>query len=210
MKNLFIGGSSDIAKKVAKKLTYVESISRKKSVIYNKNYVVKSYTNKNLNKIFTKFNIKFDNIVIFNGYFSNSFISNYNEKDFNESFNINFKTPITLATLSINSKILNKNSCIFFISSIAAETNQIGNAFYSISKNCLNFAAKILGNEQKKRGIRVNSISLGLVKNKMGKSVLGIKFKKKGSNYLKNDKFFKKLIKIIKNKKFNLKKIIIK
>ena len=210
MKNLFIGGSSDIAKKVAKKLTYVESISRKKSVIYNKNYVVKSYTNKNLNKIFTKFNIKFDNIVIFNGYFSNSFISNYNEKDFNESFNINFKTPITLATLSINSKILNKNSCIFFISSIAAETNQIGNAFYSISKNCLNFAAKILGNEQKKRGIRVNSISLGIVKNKMGKSVLGIKFKKKGSNYLKNDKFVKKLIKIIKNKKFNLKKIIIK
>ena len=210
MKNLFIGGSSDIAKKVAKKLTYVESISRKKSVIYNKNYVVKSYTNKNLNKIFTKFNIKFDNIVIFNGYFSNSFISNYNEKDFNESFNINFKTPITLATLSINSKILNKNSCIFFISSIAAETNQIGNAFYSISKNCLNFAAKILGNEQKKRGIRVNSISLGLVKNKMGKSVLGIKFKKKGSNYLKNDKFVKQLIKIIKNKKFNLKKIIIK
>lgn len=210
MKNLFIGGSSDIAKKVAKKLTYVESISRKKSVIYNKNYVVKSYTKKNLHKIFTKFNIKFDNIVIFNGYFSNSFISNYNEKDFNESFNINFKTPITLATLSINSKILNKNSCIFFISSIAAETNQIGNAFYSISKNCLNFAAKILGNEQKKRGIRVNSISLGLVKNKMGKSVLGIKFKKKGSNYLKNDKFVKQLIKIIKNKKFNLKKIIIK
>jgi short-subunit dehydrogenase len=210
MKNLFIGGSSDIAKKVAKKLTYVESISRKKSIIYNKNYVVKSYTNKNLNKIFAKFNIKFDNIVIFNGYFSNSFISNYNEKDFNESFNINFKTPITLATLSINSKILNKNGCIFFISSIAAETNQIGNAFYSISKNCLNFAAKILGNEQKKRGIRVNSISLGIVKNKMGKSVLGIKFKKKGSNYLKNDKFVKKLIKIIKNKKFNLKKIIIK
>ena len=51
MKNLFIGGSSDIAKKVAKKLTYVESISRKKSVIYNKNYVVKSYTKKNLHKI---------------------------------------------------------------------------------------------------------------------------------------------------------------
>ena len=210
MKNLFIGGSSDIAKKIAKKLTSVENISRKKSALYNKNYIIKSYTKKNINKIFKRPNKKFDNIIIFNGYFSNSFISNYNEKDFNLSFNINFKIPITLAVLSINNRILNKNGCIFFISSIAAETNQIGNAFYSISKNCLNFAAKILGNEQKKRGIRINSILLGIVKNKMGRSVLGMKLKSKNSFYLNNDKFINQLIKVIKNKKINLKKIIIK
>jgi len=210
MKNLFIGGSSDIAKKIAKKLTSVENISRKKSALYNKNYIIKSYTKKNINKIFKRPNKKFDNIIVFNGYFSNSFISNYNEKDFNLSFNINFKIPITLAVLSINNRILNKNGCIFFISSIAAETNQIGNAFYSISKNCLNFAAKILGNEQKKRGIRINSILLGIVKNKMGRSVLGMKLKSKNSFYLNNDKFINQLIKVIKNKKINLKKIIIK
>ena len=167
MQNLFIGGSSEIAKKIAKKLISVENISRKKSSIYSKNYLVKNYSSKNLQLILKKINKKFDNIVIFNGYFSNSFITNYNEKDFNNSFNINFKIPIAVATLSINKKILNPNGGIFFISSIAAETSQMGNAFYSIAKNSLNFAAEILGKEQKKRGIRINTISLGLIKNKM-------------------------------------------
>ena len=134
----------------------------------------------------------------------------WNEKDFNNSFNINFKIPIAVATLSINKKILNPNGGIFFISSIAAETSQMGNAFYSIAKNSLNFAAEILGKEQKKRRIRINTISLGLIKNKMGKSVLGVKLKNKNSFYLNDNKFTKQIIKIIKNKKINLKKIIIK
>ena len=210
MQNLFIGGSSEIAKKIAKKLISVENISRKKSSIYSKNYLVKNYSSKNLQLILKKINKKFDNIVIFNGYFSNSFITNYNEKDFNNSFNINFKIPIAVATLSINKKILNTNGGIFFISSIAAETSQMGNAFYSIAKNSLNFAAEILGKEQKKRGIRINTISLGLIKNKMGKSVLGVKLKNKNSFYLNDNKFTKQIIRIIKNKKINLKKIIIK
>ena len=210
MKNLFIGGTSEIAKKIAKKLISVENISRKKSAIYSKNYIVKNYSSKNLQLILKKINKKFDNIVIFNGYFSNSFITNYNEKDFNNSFNINFKIPIAVATLSINKKILNPNGGIFFISSIAAETSQMGNAFYSIAKNSLNFAAEILGKEQKKRRIRINTISLGLIKNKMGKSVLGVKLKNKKSFYLNDNKFTKQIIKIIKNKKINLKKIIIK
>ena len=48
MQNLFVGGSSEIAKKIAKKLISVENISRKKSPIYSKNYIVKNYSSKNL------------------------------------------------------------------------------------------------------------------------------------------------------------------
>jgi len=210
MKNLFVGGSSEIAKKIAKKLKFTESVSRTKVSIYNKNYLIKNYSKNNIIKIFKKINKKFDNIIIFNGYFSNSFITNYDEKKFNNSFNINFKTQIYIAYLAINKKIINTNGAIFFISSIAAESSKTGNAFYSISKNCLNFAAKILGEEQKKRGVRINIISIGLVKNKMGKSVWTIKIKNNKSIYLNNNKLISQMIKIIKNKNINLKKIIIK
>ncbi len=209
MENLFIGGSSDVAKKIAKKLKLVESISRKKSLVYNKNYLLKNYSQKQLQLTIKNIKKKFDNVVIFNGSFSNSFITNYNEKDFDNSFKINFKIPITIATMLINKKILNINAGIFFISSIAAEKNQIGNAFYSIAKKSLNFAAELLSKEQKKRGVRINSISLGLVKNKMGKSVLGAKIKKKKISYLNEKNFTNKIIKIIKNKNINQKKIII-
>ena len=54
MQNLFIGGSSEIAKKIAKKLISVENISRKKSAIYSKNYIVKNYSSKNLQLILKK------------------------------------------------------------------------------------------------------------------------------------------------------------
>ena len=91
---------------------------------------------------------------------------------------------------------------------IAAESSKIGNAYYSLSKNCLNLAAKIIGREQKKRGIRVNVISLGLVKNKMGISTL--LNKKNSKNYLNDKKYIKQILSILKDKKLNLKKILIK
>ena len=51
---------------------------------------------------------------------------------------------------------------------MAAIKPEIGNAYYALSKNALNFASKILYLEQKKRSIRVNTVLLGLIKNKMG------------------------------------------
>ena len=77
-----------------------------------------------------------------------------------------------------------------------------------MAKNCLNFAAKILGKEQKKRGIRVNVISLGLVNNKMGKSTLFNKINKK--KFLDSKKYIDLILTKLKDKKVNLKKILIK
>jgi len=210
MKILFFGGSSDIAVRLAKKIKNVENISRSKSKIYKENYLLKSYTQKNIRNVIKKINIKYDNILIFNGKFSSSFLTNYIEKDFEKIFSQNFKTPLLIAQQSLENKILNKGASIFFISSIAAETDEPGNAYYSIAKNSLNFAAKILGNEQKKRGLRVNVISLGVVNNQMGKKAINTNLTGVKKNIYKNDSYLKEIIKIIKNKKINLKKIIIR
>ena len=210
MKILFFGGSSDVAIKLAKKIKNVESISRSKSKIYKENYLLKNYTQKNIQKVIKKINKKFDNIIIFNGNFSPSFLTNYVEKNFEKIFNQNFKIPLLIAQKSIENKILNKGASIYFISSIAAETAEVGNAYYSIAKNSLNFAANILGNEQKKRDLRINVISLGMVNNEMGKKAINVNLtgiKKK--NYMK-ESYLNEIIRALKNKKINLQKIIIK
>lgn len=210
MKVLFFGGSSNIAIKLAKKIRNVENVSRSQSKVYKKNYLLKKYTKNNIQNIIKKINKKFDNVLIFNGSFSSSFLTSYIEKDFEKIFNQNFKIPLLIANKSLEGKILNKGASIYFISSIAAENYESGNAYYSISKNCLNFAAKILGNEQKNRGMRVNVISLGAVNNEMGKKAINISLNKIKKNVYKDDSYLKKIIKIIKNKKINLRKIIIK
>ena len=210
MKNLFFGGSSEIALKLADKIKNVENIARSKSKLYSKNHVVKNYNKLEVEKILKRINKKFDNMAIFNGSFSGSFLSNFSEKEFDEIFNINFKIPILIAQLAIENKVINNNGSIFFISSVAGESSKTGNAYYSIAKNSLNFAAKILGNEQRKRGVRVNVITLGIVQNKMGQKALNINVNKKKVIIYKNDKFLNKIFNIFNNKNLNLKKIIIK
>ena len=209
MKILFFGGSSEIAVKLAKKIKNVDSASRSSNINYKKNYIIKNYNKNNLTKVFKKIKKKYDIILIFNGIYSFSTLSNFDEKDFDKTFNLNFKIPILIAREIVNYKILQNNGSIFFISSIAAEQKHSGNAYYSIAKNSLNFASKILAEEQKNRGLRINVLSLGLVNNKMGKLAKNVSIKKNSLNFYKNETFLKKIVTIIKNKKINSKKIII-
>ena len=78
-------------------------------------------------------------------------------------------------------------------------------ASYSVSKNALNFSAKILSNEQNKRNIRVNTISLGLIKNQMGIKVKKITNTKKKFVSIKD--VIKKIKIILKNNRINKKNI---
>ena len=123
MKNLFFGGSSEIAIKIAKKIKNTNNISRSKSKVYLKNYLIKNYNSDNIKKVLKIINNKFDNIVIFNGAFSGSFLTNYEEKEFNRIFTLNFKIPMLIAQLSLKQKIINKNGAIFFISSLLSQCN---------------------------------------------------------------------------------------
>ena len=129
----------------------------------------------------------------------------FNRKNFINDFEINFLIPMEISTFVIQKNILKKNGAIYFISSIAANEDKIGNASYSISKNALNFSSKILSNEQKKRNIRVNSITLGLIENKMGIKVK--KITNTNKKFMSLNNVMKKFKIILKNKNIN-KKII--
>ena len=206
MSNLFFGGSSDIALKIAKNLKSTDAVSSKKvDNSYRKVFEVKNYNYSNLNKLEGEFTEKYNNILIFNGLYSSSFLSLFNRKNFIRDFEINFLIPIEISNFIIKKKILKKNGAIYFISSIAASENLIGNANYSISKNALNFSAKILSNEQNKRNIRVNTISLGLIKNQMGIKVR--KMTNTNKKFVSIKDVIKKIKIILKNNRINKKNI---
>ena len=200
MKNLFVGGSSELAIQIAKNIPNTYNLSRKKNKFYSKNFIVKSYLVHELKKVFKKLlKFKFNNILIFNGYFIPSTLSNFCEDDLNKMVNINIKIPLIISKLCLENKIIENNGCIYFISSLAAKKPAIGNALYAITKNSLNFANKILHLEQKKRSIRFNIISFGIIKNKMRKYLIN------SIPMLKNDKQQFSKLNIIKNK---IKKIL--
>ena len=172
-KVLFVGGGSEIALKILNKLrkNYIYNLSRKKNKLYKENYIIKSYSNSNLDKKFKSINQNFDFVFIFNGNFEFSTLSFLNEKKFLNLLNINLLVPIRIVNKLITNKLLNNNSKVFFLSSKAANYAEIGNAYYSISKNSLNFASKILNKENKKKKIKFITISAGVIESKMGKKV---------------------------------------
>jgi NAD(P)-dependent dehydrogenase (short-subunit alcohol dehydrogenase family) len=212
MDNLFIGGSSQIAIEIAKSFKNSFSLSRKKNSAYKKSVVIKKYNKKEIIKGLKKFNKKFDNILIFNGFFRPSLLTKYDETLFNKIINTNLKLPLLICKIILEEKILNFNSSIYFISSLAALKPMIGNAYYAISKNSLNFSCKILSLEQKKRGIRFNTISFGLIKNRMGYNLLNeLPIIKKNQILFSNIKKIKKeMSKILNSKNFNGKNFILK
>mgnify|MGYP001459421381 FL=1 len=206
MKNLFIGGASEIALELSKYLKDTDSVTSKTiKNSYRKNFKIKNYNIKNINNLQKKIIEKYDNVVIFNGFYSSSFLSMFQRKNFLKDFEINFLIPIEFSNFVLQRNILKKGGAIYFISSLAASEDLIGNAVYSISKNAINISAKILSNEQKRRNIRVNVISLGLIKNSMGLKVK--KLTNTDKKYISLNVVAKKIKNILKNKKINKKNI---
>ena len=212
MKNLFIGGSSELATQIAKNISDTYNLSRKKNKFYSKNFIVKNYSEYELKRVLKKLlKFKFNNILIFNGYFMPSTLSSFDERDLNKMININLKTPLIISKLCLENKIIENNGCIYFISSLAAKKPAIGNALYAITKNSLNFANKIFYLEQKKRNIRFNTISFGIIKNKMGKYLINTipMLRNNKKKFSKLSIIKDKIKKILRSKKFNGKNIYI-
>lgn len=69
----------------------------------------------------------------------------------------------------------------------------------------MNFSAKILSNEQKNRNVRINSISLGLIKNDMGVKAKNLTNTKK--KFISINTISKKINLILNNKTINKKNI---
>ena len=206
MNNLFFGGSSDLALELSNKIKFTDAVSQKKITgKYRKTFQVNDYSNISLRKIKKDIDQKYDNILIFNGYYSASFLSIFNSKKFFDAYKINFIKPIEIAVFVLKNNLLKKGGSIFFFSSAAANEDLIGNAFYSIAKNSLNLSSKILSNEQKERGVRINTISLGLIKNDMGIKAKNLTNSNK--KFLSTNMVLKRITSILRNKKLNKKNI---
>jgi NAD(P)-dependent dehydrogenase (short-subunit alcohol dehydrogenase family) len=206
MNNLFFGGSSNLALKLSNKIKFTDAVSQKKITgKYRKTFRVNDYSNISLRKIKKDIDQKYDNILIFNGYYSASFLSIFNSKKFLDTYKINFIKPIEIAVFVLKNNLLKRGGSIFFFSSAAANEDLIGNAFYSIAKNSLNLSSKILSNEQKERGVRINTISLGLIKNDMGIKAKNLTNSNK--NFLSTNLVIKRITSILRNKKLNKKNI---
>ena len=206
MKNLFFGGSSEISIKLAQISQDIYNISRKRNKKFKKNFILKDYSETELSKKLKLLKrTKFDNIMIFNGIFGQSFLSNYSHKEFRKILNINLEIPLLISSLCISEKILNKNGCIYFVSSLASTKPEIGNAYYALSKNALNYASQILNMEQKKRCIRFNSILLGLIESKMSDKLINSipLIKKKELKFTNLDKVKKRIKNLFEDNNIN-------
>ncbi|MBC7622865.1 MAG: SDR family oxidoreductase [Aeromicrobium sp.] len=78
-------------------------------------------------------------------------------------FDTNFVAPVLLTQQLLARKRVVDGGSILFMTSLAAHTGTVGVAAYSASKTALLGAIRCLALEVAKRGIRVNSLSPGLV-----------------------------------------------
>ena len=109
MNNLFFGGSSNIALKLSNKLKNTDAISTKKVVnSYRKFFKIENYTSTNLNKLEKRFDRKYENILIFNGLYSSSFLSIFDNKTFMRDFEINFLIPMKISNFILQKNLLKK------------------------------------------------------------------------------------------------------
>ena len=181
MKILFLGASSEIALKLSNKLNYdIYGITRRNSKHnYKKLVKIKKYSKREIENALNKLNIKFDHIFLFNGAYEMSLLKSFNKKEFLNIVDINFNLVIDSAIIIINKRFLKKNGSVCFLSSAASFSAEIGNAYYSLTKNLLNFGVKILSKEFK--GIfRFNSVSIGFLNTNFSRKIL--------TNYTTNQK----------------------
>ncbi len=90
--------------------------------------------------------------------------------EFYEVFKINFFNQVLFTQGLMRSLIKKKEGSIIFLSSSAAKDGNIGRAAYSSSKSALSSFSKVLSRELGAYGIRVNSISPGLIDTEMMKN----------------------------------------
>lgn len=78
-------------------------------------------------------------------------------------FNVNFKSQIALYQQLHSKKKISQHASLVFISSISAVSAVPATLAYATSKAAINSAVRVLASELSKLGVRVNSISPGLI-----------------------------------------------
>lgn len=106
---------------------------------------------------------KLDGIVHCAGIVNRMLAKQLSGNDIDSIMDVNFKAPVLLQSLILQKKKMNKNASIVFISSISADSPNLGSGIYSASKGALVSYSNCLMLELAPRGIRVNCISPAMV-----------------------------------------------
>lgn len=84
---------------------------------------------------------------------------------------VNFAGPVQFVRALLRARKLKAGASVVLVSSIAASRGAVGHAAYGASKGALNAFARALAVEVGSRGIRVNTVSPGLIESPMGDAV---------------------------------------
>lgn len=85
------------------------------------------------------------------------------EQTYDECFPLNFEAPFMITQRLAKKKRFNKGCSIVFISSLAGKGGGPGLSIYAASKSAMTGAMLSMSHEMVKHGIRVNSVSPGMV-----------------------------------------------
>ena len=162
---LLIGERSDIGttiKTLLKKDGYNVTGTSSRSLDLSSKVSVDNFLLKN--------NKKFNSIIFVAATNTPEKFLNLKDRDFDYSYNVNFKSFIFILRNLISKMPRNTNSSIIIISSLFGSVGRNKRFLYSSSKHFLNGAMKNLAIELGAHGIRVNSIAPGFIDTKMTRS----------------------------------------
>jgi len=114
---------------------------------------------------------KLNGIVYSAGVFASLPIKFINKEKLNSVYGINYEAAAFLVQTVLKKKLIEPNSSIVFISSVASFIGAPGNALYAGSKAALNAFSRALALEVAKSKTRVNCVLPGIVKTPMTETI---------------------------------------
>ncbi len=108
--------------------------------------------------------IKLDGMVYCAGTAYSKPIRSYSEEQFQQMFDINFKSFLASVKYFVSKRYSESGSVITAISSVSTEKPEKGRGEYAASKGAVNALIPIIAKEVIDRRIRINSVSPGFVK----------------------------------------------
>ena len=121
--------------------------------------------------IVKQINGKIDGFVHSAGVFKSVPLNFINQEFLDSERKLNYDVFLFLIKELVKNKKLNKKSSIVAISSIAAHFGSYGHSVYAGSKGALISTIRVLAKELSNNGIRINSISPGMVRTEMADNI---------------------------------------
>lgn len=125
----------------------------------------------NLDDLIQNISVSLDGIIHSAGIVELQPIKFLNSNTLDKIRKINYDSIVLILSKLLKKKMLNKNSSVVFISSIAADYGMKGNFIYASTKAALNASARVFAAELSGQKIRVNTIAPGQVETQLTKDI---------------------------------------